>query len=112
MTRIVGSGTDEAKRAAVESLQWEIAQRVLSLGINVILESGFWVRSERDEFRDRARELGADTKLLFLDASRDELAARIAARNASLAADTFRVDESDLDLWTRMFEPPTPDELD
>ena len=57
MGRIVGGGTDEVKRAAVELLQWEIAQRLLSLGIDVILESGFWVRSERDAFRARAREL-------------------------------------------------------
>jgi predicted kinase len=112
MMRIVRGGSDEATRAAVESVQWEIAQRVLTLGVNVILESGFWTRSERDRFRARATELGAETKLMFLDASRDELAARIAARNDSLPPNTFRVEEAQLDDWIRVFEPPTADELE
>lgn len=29
-------------RAPVESIQWGVAKRVLTLGINVILENGFW----------------------------------------------------------------------
>src|SRR5258708_5633784 len=37
MARIVGDGFDDAKRAAVEAVQWEIAARALSLGINVSL---------------------------------------------------------------------------
>jgi AAA domain len=41
MERLVGHGYDEEKRAAIEALQWDIAQRALSLGIDVILESGF-----------------------------------------------------------------------
>lgn len=112
MSQIVGGGYDETRRAAVESVQWEIAQRALSLGVNVILESGFWLRRERDEFRSRAAALGADSKLYFLDASRDDLAARLAARNAALPPDTFQVDEAQLDIWIARFERPTPDELE
>jgi hypothetical protein len=41
MERLVGHGYDEEKRSAIEALQWDIAQRALSLGIDVILESGF-----------------------------------------------------------------------
>ena len=111
MKRIVGSGDDESGRAAIEEVQWEIAQRALTLGVNVILESGFWARSERDAFRARAAELGADTKLHFLDVPRDELAARLARRNAALPSDTFHVNESDLDEWIQLFERPTPEEL-
>jgi len=112
MERIVGTGYDEEKRAAIESLQWDIAQRALSLGIDVILESGFWSRDERSQFRARARELGAETKLIFLDVPREELRRRLALRNDSLPPDSrFRVDLSQLDAWAAMFQPPTPDEL-
>jgi predicted kinase len=112
MARIVGDGYDEAKRAAVEAVQWEIAARALSLGVDVILENGFWSRSERDDYRSWAAAAGAETRVHFLDVPRDELLRRLARRNAALPPDTFRVDEAQLDLWSSWFEPPTPDELE
>ena len=112
MARIVGDGMNEDKRAVIESIQWEIAQQTLRLGIDVILESGFWSRKERDEFRARAKELGVTTKLYFLDVPRDELWRRLQKRNAELPPDTFHVKESDLDKWVTQFEAPTSDELD
>ena len=77
-------------------MQWEIAARVLSLGVNVILEFGFWSRRERDDFRSRAAALGSETKLHFLDVPRDELLRRLELRNAALPPDTFHVDDADL----------------
>jgi predicted kinase len=113
MERIVGTGYDEGKRAAIESLQWDIAQRALALGVDVVLESGFWSRDERYRFRARAVELGADSKLIFLDVPLEELRRRLATRNETLPADSnFRVDLGQLDIWTSMFERPTPDELE
>jgi predicted kinase len=112
MARVVGDGNDGAKRATVEEVQWEIAQRVLSLGVDVILESGFWARSERDDFRARAAALGADTKLYYLEVPIDELKRRLTLRNAALPPDTFHVEVDQLDLWAKEFEPPTPDELE
>jgi hypothetical protein len=111
MGRIVGDGHDEAKRAAVEAVQWEIAARVLILGIDVILENGFWSRAERDDFRSRAMAAGAQTRLYFLDVPLDELSRRLRLRNAALPDNTFRVTEAQLELWSSWFEPPTPEEL-
>ncbi len=111
MARIVGNGTDEPKREAVEAVQWEIAEKVLSLGVDVILENGFWAREERDDLRERAAALGADSKLHFLDVSKDELLKRLRSRNAALPPDTFSVTEAQLELWWGWFEPPTQDEL-
>ncbi len=96
----------------VEAVQWGIAARALSLGVDVILENGFWSRSERDHFRARAAALGADTRRHFLDVPRDELLRRLALRNAAVPPDAFRINEAQLDLWSRSFEPPTPDELE
>jgi predicted kinase len=113
MERIVGTGYDEDKRAAIESLQWDIAQRVLALGVDVVLESGFWSRDERYRFRARAAELGADSKLIFLDVSREELRRRLALRNEALPPDSkFRVDLDQLDVWASVFQRPTPEELE
>jgi hypothetical protein len=113
MARLVGHGYDEEKRAAIEALQWDLAQRALSLGMDVVLESGFWSRDERRRFRARAAELGAQSKLIYLDVPPAEMRKRLAERNASLPPESgFRVDLDQLDVWAGMFQPPTADELD
>src|SRR5579864_2345273 len=43
-----------ARHDAVESLLREAAARVLVLGVDVILDFGFWVRSQRDELRAKS----------------------------------------------------------
>lgn len=99
-------------RDPVETLQWGVAERALSLGINVILDFGFWSRSERDQFRARAAALGANVEVHFLDTSQQVLSERLAARNADLPSYTFPVTEAQMDLWWELFEPPTSDELE
>ena len=111
MARIVGNGTDESKREAVEAVQWEIAVQALRLGVDVILENGFWSREERDDLREQVAALGADSKLHFLDVPKDELLERLQSRNAALPPKTFSVTEAQLDIWWDWFEPPTRDEL-
>ena len=111
MARIVGDGWDEARRAAVEAVMWDIGARVLSLGVDVVLDFGVWSRAERDAFRARAAALGAATRICFLDVARDELVRRLAARNAALPPDTFAVTEAQLDVMWPSFEAPTSDEL-
>lgn len=112
MSRIVEDGYDERKRAVVEAIQWEIAQKALRLGVDVILENGFWTHKERNEFRARAHELGARTKLYYLDVPKEELRRRLEKRNAELPPHTFHIKTSDLEEWIRAFEAPTPDELE
>lgn len=111
MGRIVGNGENEEKRAVIETMQWEIAQKVLTLGVDVILDFGFWTRKERDEFKARATGIGATVKLYFLDVLREELWHRLQERNKNLPPNTFNVEESDLDKWIKDFEVPTSEEL-
>jgi predicted kinase len=98
-------------RDPVEALLWDLAARVLSVGVDVILDFGLWAREERDDFRSRAAAIGARSEVCFLQVSRDELLRRLAARNADLSPGTFHIDEADLDGWLNRFEPPTADEL-
>jgi predicted kinase len=98
-------------RDPVEALLWELAERALRLGVNVILDFGFWSRAEREEFRARAAASGAGSELHFLDVPRAELSSRVAARNAELPPDAFRVAEAQLEAWWRVFEPPDAEEL-
>ena len=98
-------------RTPVESVQWEVAKRALVLGVDVVLEYGFWSREERMFFRQEAEALGAKVELCYLDVSRDELWARLSRRNDHLPSGTFPVTEKQLDLWSSWFQIPSPDEF-
>jgi predicted kinase len=99
-------------RAPVEAIQWQVAQRVLTLGRDVVLEWGFWSRDERTRYRMQAEALGARVEVHYLEVGRNELWARLSKRNADLPPGTFVVTEAQLDLWLSWFEPPTADELE
>jgi predicted kinase len=112
MSRIVRDGWDAERRLAVQEVQLEVALHVARGGGDVVLDFGFFRRSERDACRARAAALGVTTRTIYLDAPRDELVRRLAARNADLPPHTFTVDEAHLDLCIGWLEPPTADELD
>jgi predicted kinase len=111
LMRLQIDGCDEKARSAIEAIQWDLAQRMLELGVNVVLESGFWSREERMRIRRRATELGVSSQIHYLDVPRAELIERLSRRNAALPEYTVRVDPNDLDTWIAAFDAPTPDEL-
>jgi predicted kinase len=101
----------DARHRLIESLLWELASRALALGTNVILDFGFWAREEREDFRSRAKQLGASSEVHFLDVPHDELLRRLAERNARGSTLSFRIPEEMMKPWLAFFQKPTPDEL-
>ena len=99
---------DEAFQTRLEAQFWELAQQLLVLGTSVVLEWGFWARSERDEKRETARTLGVAVELRFLDAPHEELVRRVTARHA---AGGIAITESHMEQYRSTFQPPTDDEL-
>ena len=95
----------------IEGIIWEVATRVLTLGVDVILDFGFWGRSERDEFLLKATNLGVDLKVHYLDVSAETLLARLAIRNTQLSSATFYIPAAMMKEWLPIFEPPAQDEL-
>jgi len=52
-----------ARHGAIEALLWETASRVLKLGVDVILDFGFWTRRERDELRAKVHDIGVEFRI-------------------------------------------------
>jgi len=98
-------------RESIKDVQWDIAAQALQLGVDVVLDWGFWGRSERDDYRERVSTLGVTFELHYLDVPRQELWRRLEARNAALPPDTFPIDEAMLDIYCAMFQPPTTEEI-
>jgi predicted kinase len=103
---------DEAARDRIEKLFWQLAQDLLRLGQSVILESGFWLRADRDEKRLGAHALGAAIELHYLDVPLEERWRRIERRNAEGAWGCVPITREQLESWEPFFEVPEPAELD
>jgi predicted kinase len=101
----------DARHSLIEALQWEVAERALTLGIDVILDFGFWARVEREDFRSRATQLGASSEIHFLDVPTDELLRRLSQRNAQPGL-AFHITEEMMRPWIDFFQKPTADELE
>jgi predicted kinase len=98
---------DAEMRAGIERLQWTLSQRLLQLGLVVIIEWGTWARSERDALRLGARALGAAVELHFTSAPRDVLAERIKRR----ARENPPIAHESIGRWADSFQAPSEEEM-
>lgn len=112
---LFGQDADEpehdARHSFIEGMLWNIASRALELGTNVILDYGFWAREEREDYRLRAKRLGASSEVHFLDVSEEELLRRLAVRNSQSSQENFYISEESMKPWIEFFQKPTPEEL-
>ena len=114
-TRLFGDDAEDPehdnRHSIIESMLWNIAARALALGINVILDFGFWARVEREDYRARAKQLGASSVIHFLDVPEHELWRRLSARNAHPSPGEFYIPDAMFKSYLPIFQPPTSDEL-
>jgi predicted kinase len=101
---------DQTVRARIESLQWDLAQRLLRDGDVVIIEWGTWQRSERDELRRAGHALGAAVELRYLGVPLDVLWERLQHRQAR-DPDAAPLTYEHLVDYSATFEPPDADEI-
>ena len=98
---------DEDTRARIESLQWQLGQKLLKLGLVVIIEWGTWGKSERDVLREGARKLGAAVELHYLSASPEILFERIQRRGM----ENPPIKREDVFRWAEIIQVPTEEEM-
>ena len=103
----------DERHTKVEELMWKIAVKVLKSGVDVILDFGFWTKSERDEFRRKAHSLGANSKIHYMDVPNDIIWERLSVRNKLAGKNAiFYVGKEELDKWSGLFEIPTKEEFE
>lgn len=105
------SYSDEAFHDLLEDQLWIFAQDLLRHRQTVIFEKGLWRRSERDEKRREARDLGVDIELHYFDVPLDELATRLERRSAEGDPHAFPVTREQIEDYFKTFQPPDEAEL-
>ena len=91
---------------------WDMAARGLRLGVNVILDFGFWAISEREDYRARTEQLDAGSEMHFLDVPDAMLLECLEVRNAQLPHGVPYIPEASLKAAIAFFQRPTPFELE
>jgi len=82
------------------------------LGVNVILEWGFWRAADRAEISRFLSDSGVPFEWHYMDVSPERLARNIASRNARPGPCDYIVDQGLLDKCRAAFEPPAAGEMD
>jgi len=106
MTQL-GVELDHSLREPLSDHLWRLGQELLANSQNVIMESGHWMRGERNEKRLVARALGVTVELQYLD----ELHRRIAKRTTERTWGSYPTTPHQLDGWATLFQPPDASEL-
>lgn len=101
----------DVRHSLIEGVMWDVAARALQLGNNVILDFGFWGKSEREDYRTRAEKLGAKSVVHFLSVPEEVLLSRLEDRNSKQPEGTFQIPAVKLLEWMQIFQAPTEDEL-
>jgi len=105
-----GDFFDDAARERVEELQWRLARDLALTGSTAIIESGHWLKSDRDTKRDWARGHDVGIELIVLDIPIEERWRRLAARNAAPGPASVPLTMEVLQSYEGLFQVPDAEE--
>ncbi len=94
----------------VKDMIWQMTKEFLARGQSVILDYGFWTRQSRDEYRNKAKELGSEVILYALPSGFQVCKDRALKRTAEMPEGALVIDENALNLFWQKFEPLESDE--
>ena len=107
-----GQKEHDERHSAIERLMWQAATRLLSLGVNVVLDYGFWAKEERDGLRRWALKEGIRCEIHYMDTPLEEIGRRLEERNQHTGGKAFRIEFEDILGWAQVCEPPKPEEIE
>ncbi|MDI1250831.1 MAG: ATP-binding protein [Lacunisphaera sp.] len=109
-----GSNPPEARfadyKARITAEVWEQAEAHLREGTDVILDSGFWTRAERDDARRRARHIGAGCLLYAFQCDDSVMLQRVLARSQAAPDTALQINEPAFRVFQDRFQPLEADE--
>ena len=108
---LFGDQNPPDKRDLVEGKLIQLGMRAAELGIDVVLDFGFWSKDERSALRWIAGTVGARSQVVYLPIDHEEQRRRVAGRFATTPGQTFRMSDVELEQWRTQFQAPDDDEL-
>lgn len=101
--------------ARTEQYLYAKSAELTAIGVNVVLDWGFWLREEREYARAYYGQRGIECELHYIDISDETWRQRLEQRNrAVLAGETqaYYIDDAIAAKFAAIFEPPERDEAE
>ena len=98
-----------------EKYLFEKSIEIIKLGINIVLDWGFWTKTERDFAKDFYRLHKIDYEIHYIEISDEIWNARLKKRNSAILAEetsAYYVDDGLAQKCASIFEVPNDDEID
>lgn len=89
---------------------WEVAKKIASKGIDVVLDFGFWKKCDRNLYKKKIAKIGAVHKLFHVSTKLEIIKHRLKKRNESPSFGEIIITEEMFDFFSPQFEPPSAEE--
>ncbi len=94
----------------ITELATDIALNILKAGKDVILDEGFWAKSQRDEMKKKILDIGAKPIFYYVESSVEKMKERVINRSKRPPVDSFEINKEMFDKYLKYWEPPTVEE--
>src|SRR3989338_2223141 len=94
----------------ITELATNIAFKILKAGKDVILDEGFWVKSQRDDIKKKILQVGAKPIFYYVKTSVEKMKERVINRSNNPTKDSFEINEEMFDKYLKYWEPPKKEE--
>jgi hypothetical protein len=94
----------------VTGLARDIAFKILESGGDVIIDEGFWAKSERDDLRRKILNVGAKPIIYYVECPLAKMRERVVSRSKNPPSDSFEINEEMFNSYLKYWQPPEEDE--
>lgn len=94
----------------ITKLATNIAFKILKSGKDVIIDEGFWVKSQRDDTKKKILNAGAKPILYYVECPVEKMRERVVSRSKNPPIDSFEISGEMFDKYLKYWESPSEDE--
>ena len=94
----------------ITELATDMAFKILKSGKDVIIDEGYWVKSQRDEIKKKIINVGAKPIFYYVEYPVEKMRERVVARSKNPPVDSFEINGYMFDKYLKYWEPPTKEE--
>ncbi len=94
----------------ITELATDIAFRILKAGKDVILDEGFWVKSQRDDIKKKILQVGAKPVFYYVECPIEKMKERVINRSKYPSKDSFEINEEMFNSYLKYWQAPDESE--